>query len=182
MQRLLELLRRYWWLLLLLALAAFGYYAYRERHFREGIVVGGRRWLPIAALVVVAAAVGVAVLAWRTVYVIVEITVTEGGTTDPKPGKIAIPKCSDFSVRAIPYEGYAFLQWVVNSTDVYYENPITLHICAQTHIHAIFVEAPLPQQPEQRRLPLWLPLLVLAAAALVVGALLWRRRSGLVIG
>ena len=47
------------------------------------------------------------------------VTATEGGTTDPAPNTYSLDAQTQITVRAIPYVGYVFDYWLLDSQTVY---------------------------------------------------------------
>jgi len=66
------------------------------------------------------------------------ITVTEGGTTAPSPGKYAHANGTVVSVTSIPYTGYEFAHWQLDGTNVGSDNPIEILIDGNCSLQAVF--------------------------------------------
>jgi len=66
------------------------------------------------------------------------ITITEGGTTAPSPGKYTHANGTAVSVTSIPYTGYEFAYWQLNGTNVGSDNLIEILIHSNCSLRAVF--------------------------------------------
>jgi uncharacterized repeat protein (TIGR02543 family) len=66
------------------------------------------------------------------------------GTTNPAPGTYTYPEGSTVKVQAIPYTGYRFKNWTLDTTTST-ENPITVYMDKDYTLTANFEPAPAPQ-------------------------------------
>jgi len=72
------------------------------------------------------------------------ITTTTGGTTSPASGDHVYSSGANVPVTAIPYTGYHFDHWELDSVDVGSANPYTVTMNDDHTLHAVFEEAPSP--------------------------------------
>ena len=70
------------------------------------------------------------------------INVSQGGSTDPKPGKYFFEFGTNVTVKAIPNSGYQFYEWSGDVKGI--KNPITIIIDSDKTIRANFVHAIYP--------------------------------------
>jgi uncharacterized repeat protein (TIGR02543 family) len=72
------------------------------------------------------------------------ITITTGGTANPPPGAHVYPSGTNVPITAIPYTGYQFNHWELDSVDVGSANPYTVTMNDDHTLDAVFEEAPSP--------------------------------------
>jgi len=72
------------------------------------------------------------------------ITITTGGTTNPPPGAHVYPSGTNVPITAIPYTGYQFHHWELDSVGVGSANPYTVTMNDDHTLDAVFEEAPSP--------------------------------------